>query len=569
MVKPGAPSRPGRSLVVMLLMLVLLGLWAFWPGSSGTPRLGLDLQGGTQVILTPKSVVEGEEITDAQLAQTVEIVRQRVNGLGVAEAEITVQGSGSSASIIVAVPGVSQERLVELVGRTALLDFRPVFAIDVPTPTTPDAGSGDATDIAVTDDTENGTDSTSGSITTGNEIVQSPENTPEFAEQVAALDCLLPENIAGGTPDNPEEWLGTCSDNGSARYTLQPAFIRGTNVTEASAVLPQQGVGGWVVSLNFDSEGASALARASQELSALPDCSVGGPSPCNAFAIVLDGVVVSSPRFNEPILGGSAQIEGNFNAQEAQDLANVLNFGALPVSLEVAEITTVSATLGGDQLRGGIIAGLIGMAIIIVYLLAYYRALGLVAVLSLLVAGFMTYSAFVALGSTIGFTLTLAGIAGAIVAIGITADSFIVYFERIRDEIRSGRSLRQAAENGWLGARKTILAADFVTLLAAVVLYVVSVGNVRGFAFALGLTTIVDVIIAFLLTRPLVAVFARSKWMQRGSWFTGLDASRFGDVEVDLAPVKARSKVLAATAGTSAAEPDDAEVSDAQKREDV
>lgn len=570
MVKPGAPSRPGRSLVVMLLLLVLLGLWAFWPGSSGTPRLGLDLQGGTQVILTPKSVVEGEEITDVQLAQTVEIVRQRVNGLGVAEAEITVQGSGASASIIVAVPGVSQERLVELVGRTALLDFRPVFGIDVPTPTNPDEGQADATDIAVNDEEQDGSESDSGSVTTGNEIVQSPENTPEFAERVAALDCLKPENIAGGTADNPEEWLGTCSDDGSARYTLQPAFIRGTNVTEASAVLPQQGVGGWVVSLSFDSEGAAALARASQELSALPDCSVGGPpNPCNAFAIVLDGVVVSSPRFNEPILGGSAQIEGNFNAQEAQDLANVLNFGALPVSLEVAEITTVSATLGGDQLRGGIIAGLIGMAIIILYLLAYYRALGLVAVLSLLIAGFMTYAAFVALGNTIGFTLTLAGIAGAIVAIGITADSFIVYFERIRDEIRSGRSLRQAAENGWLGARKTILAADFVTLLAAVVLYVVSVGNVRGFAFALGLTTIVDVVIAFLLTRPLVAVFARTKWMQRGSWLTGLDPSRFGDAEVDLAPTKARPKVMAATAGASVAGADDADDSDAQKREDV
>jgi preprotein translocase subunit SecD len=568
-VKPGAPSRPGRSLLVMLLLLVLLGLWAFWPGTSATPRLGLDLRGGTQVILTPKPVVEGEEITDAQLAQTVEIVRQRVNGLGVAEAEITVQGSGASASIIVAVPGVSQERLVELVGRTALLDFRPVFAIDVPTPSTPGDNAGDSTDVAVGDDTENADGSDSGSITTGNEIFQSPENTPEFAAEVATLDCLKPENIAGGTPDNPDEWLGTCADNGSARYTLQPAFIRGTNVTEASAVLPQQGVGGWVVSLTFDSEGASALARASQELSALPDCSVGGPSPCNAFAIVLDGVVVSSPRFNEPILGGSAQIEGNFTAQEAQDLANVLNFGALPVTLEVAEITTVSATLGGDQLRGGIIAALIGMVIIIIFLLAYYRALGLVAVLSLLVAGFMTYAAFVALGNTIGFTLTLAGIAGAIVAIGITADSFIVYFERIRDEIRSGRSLRQAAETGWLGARKTILAADFVTLLAAIVLYVVSVGNVRGFAFALGLTTIIDVVIAFLLTRPLVTVFARSKWMQRGSWLTGLDPSRFGDTEVDLAPTKARTKVSVGAGKPDESDSADAVDRDAQKREDI
>jgi preprotein translocase subunit SecD len=533
-VATNAPSRPGRALLVMTLFMVGMLAWAFWPGTSQTPRLGLDLQGGTQVILTPKPVTEGAEITDEQLTQTVEIIRQRVNGIGVAEAEITVQGSGSSAAIVVAVPGVTQERLVELVGRTALLDFRAVWSLASPVPVTDDTTAEDA----AADDT-----SLDDGGLTGNEIVQAPENTPEFAAEVAALDCLRPENIAGGTPDDPTEWLGTCANDGSAKYTLQPAFIRGTNVTEATAVLPQQGVGGWVVSLNFDSEGASALSQASQELYQLPDCSPGGPSPCNAFAIVLDGVVVSAPRFNEPILGGQAQIEGNFTAEEAQDLANVLNYGALPVTLEVAEITSVSATLGADQLRGGLIAGAIGMVIIILYLLLYYRALGLVAILSLLVAAVLTYAAFVALGNTIGYTLTLAGIAGAIVAIGITADSFIVYFERIRDEIRSGRSLRQAAENGWLGARRTIIAADFVTLLAAVVLYVVSVGNVRGFAFALGLTTLVDVLIAFLLTKPLVTLFARSRWMQRGSWFTGLDPSRFGDTEVDLAPTVGRTPV--------------------------
>lgn len=530
-----APSRPGRILLVMALILVALLGWAFWPGNPNTPRLGLDLQGGTQVILTPKPQTPGASITDEQLTQAVEIIRQRVNGIGVAEAEVTVQGSGDSAAIIVAVPGVTQERLVELVGRTALLDFRAVWSIASPVPV-PDGSETDESAEISSDDTQ---------ITTGNEIIQSPDNTAEFAAEVAGLDCLKPENIAGGTPDNPEEWLGTCANDGSAKYTLQPAFIRGTNVTEATAVLPQQGVGGWVVSLRFDSEGASALSRASQELSALPDCSPGGPSPCNAFAIVLDGVVVSAPRFNEPILGGQAQIEGNFNATQAQDLANVLNYGALPITLEVAEITSVSATLGSDSLRAGIIAGSIGMVIIIFFLMLYYRALGVVAVLSLLIAGVMTFAAFVALGNTIGYTLTLAGIAGAIVAIGITADSFIVYFERIRDEIRSGRSLRQAAENGWLGARRTIIAADFVTLLAAIVLYIVSVGNVRGFAFALGLTTIVDVIIAFLLTRPLVTYFSRSRWMQRGSWLTGLDASRFGDVEVDLAPTVTRTPVAA------------------------
>ncbi len=318
---------------------------------------------------------------------------------------------------------------------------------------------------------------------------------------------------------------------GAAKYNLEPAFIQGTNVTGANAVLPQGGVG-WVVSLDFDAEGAKALADASTRLSALPECGIEGANPCNAFAIVLDGVVTSAPRFNEPILGGSAQIEGNFTAQEARDLANVLKYGALPVTLEPVDITTVSPTVGNDQLRAGIIAGLLGLILVAIYLIAYYRALGVVAVLSLVIAGGILYVTFIALSKTIGLTLSLAGVAGAIVAIGITADSFIVYFERIRDEIRDGRSLRQACDTGWVRARRTLLAADFVSLLAAVVLYLLSVGSVRGFAFVLGLTTIIDVIVAFWFTHPLVVVIGRSAWMQKGSKWTGLDAARLGGASV-------------------------------------
>ena len=243
---------------------------------------------------------------------------------------------------------------------------------------------------------------------------------------------------------------------------------------------------------------------------------------------MLDGVVTSAPRFNEPILGGQAQIEGNFTAQEAKDLANVLKYGALPVTLEPVDITTVSPTVGNDQLRAGIIAGLIGLALVAIYLLAYYRALGVVAVLSLVVATAILYLSFIILSKTIGLTLSLAGVAGAIVSIGITADSFIVYFERIRDEIREGRSLRVACDTGWVRARRTLLAADFVSLLAAVVLYLISVGNVRGFAFVLGLTTLIDVLVAFWFTHPIVVLMGRSRWMQRGSRWTGLDADRIG-----------------------------------------
>ena len=510
-----APSgyRPVRVLVFLLLAVIALTVWAFWPGQAHTPRLGLDLQGGTQVILAPTPIEQGASITEEQLLQTVEIIRARVNGLGVAEAEVAVQGSGDSAVIVVSVPGVTQDRIVDLVGQTALLNFRPVEAILAPgpvdaqgnpipppaDPATPDAGSAEK----------------------GTQIVQAPQIDAQFQADVLALDCTDPANQAGGSPDNPSEYLGTCDKTGQAKYILQPAFIRGTNIEDASARLPQQGVGSWVVTLDFDSEGASQLAEVSTRLTALQP-------PQNQFAIVLDGVVVQAPSFREAILGGSAEISGNFTLESAQDLANVLKFGALPLNLDVQAVESVSPTLGSDQLRAGILAGIIGLALVAVYLLLYYRALGFVAVLSLAIAGLITYSAFVVLGRSVGFTLTLAGIAGAIVAIGITADSFIVYFERLRDEVRDGKSLRQAADAGWIRARRTLLAADFVSFLAAVVLYWLSVGNVRGFAFALGLTTVVDVVVAFLFTRPVVAIMCRSRWMSRGGKLTGVSPDRLG-----------------------------------------
>lgn len=528
--RTGSQTHPGRLLLIMALITAAVAAWAFWPGQDNAVRLGLDLRGGTQVILQPKAVQEGASITDDQLAQTVAIIRQRVDGVGVAEAEVTVQGSGDGAAIVVSVPDVSQERLVELVGRTALLDFRPVWTILGPAPASLD-------DTAAPAPAPTGDDTA-----TSAQIVQAADNTPEFQAEVAALDCLDPVNQAGGSPDDPELWLGTCDTDGAAKYSLQPAFIQGTNVTDAVAQLPAQGVGGWVVSLTFDSEGARALAEASQELYALPECSPGGPSPCNAFAIVLDGVVVSAPRFNEPIIGGQAQIEGDFTSQEAQDLANVLSYGALPVNLEVVEVTSVSPTVGSDQLRAGLIAGAIGALLIVIFFLIYYRVLGIVAVLSLVLAGGLTYFLFVALGKSVGFTLTLAGVAGAIVSIGITADSFIIYYERIRDALREGKSMRQAAEVGWTATRRTILAADFVTLLAAVVLYIVSVGNVRGFAFTLGLITVVDLLVAFLFTYPLTVLVCRSSWMQRTSWLTGLRRTdRSVDAKADAAPIDDRS----------------------------
>ncbi len=515
-----AKTRPWRLLSLLIFIFLGFSVWAFFPGTDSSIRLGLDLQGGTQVVLVPKAVAEGAEITEEQLAQTVEILRARVNGLGVAEAEVTTQGSGSGSAIVVSVPGLNQDRIVELVQQTALLDFRPVWNVYGPTPALPVEGAAQVTAIPP---------------------VQATDNSPEFQAQLAALDCTDPVVTAGGTPDDPEKWLATCEQTGVTKYSLQPAFIKGTNVTDATAQLPQGGVT-WVVSLEFDSEGASALASASTELSALPECG-SGAEPCNAFAIVLDGVVVSAPRFNEAILGGQAQIEGNFTPQEAKDLASVLKFGALPLTLEPVDVTTISPTVGNDQLIAGLIAGGIGLILVMMYLLFYYRVLGLVAGASLIVAGGLVYSIFVVLSKTIGLTLTLAGVAGAIVAIGITADSFIVYFERIRDEIRDGKSLRQACDTGWIRARRTLLAADFVSILAAAVLYLLSVGSVRGFAFVLGLTTLIDVLVAFWFTHPVTVLLGRSKFMQNGSRWTGLDPSRLGGVSVaDALAGKSRRK---------------------------
>ena len=498
--KSATRYRPVRTLIVLLVLVAGLLTWAFWPGQSHTPRLGLDLRGGTQVILVPKPIGNSGPISDVALKQAVEIIRQRVNAFGVAEAEVTTQGSGSSAAIVVSVPGVNQQQIADQIKQTALLDFRAVSTIVAPTPTTP-LPAGTAPLLAPVE----GTSATDPAITAA----------------LASLDCSLPQNQQGGRPDTPDKWIVTCDKSGQAKFLLEPAFLRGTNVTDAQASLPQQGTGSWQVDLTFDDAGAKSLADTSSRLVTLS-------SPQNQFAIVLDGLVQSAPVFQQAILGGKAQITGTFTIEEAQNLANILKYGALPVTLDVAEVSTVSPTLGSDQLQAGLIAGALGLLLVALYLLLYYRALGMVAVFSLVLAAVITYATFVLLGRTIGLALTLAGVAGAIVAIGITADSFVVYFERIRDEIREGRSLRSAADTGWARARNTILAADFVSLLAAVILYLVSVGNVRGFAFVLGLTTIIDVVVAFMFTRPMVTLLSRGKWFNSGNALTGVSPKRLG-----------------------------------------
>jgi preprotein translocase subunit SecD len=570
-----AGAKPGRTLAILGLLTLALTVWTFWPGLANTPKLGLDLRGGTQVILTPTSATGGGAVTDEQLKQTVEIIRQRVDGFGVAEAEVTTQGSGSNATIVVSIPGASNEQVIETLSTTAKLDFRPVLAvaagIAIPTPTespsaspsasasgtasaspsasataspessaTPtassngavvpnaDSASPSASASASPSATGSGTLVTKDGITTapgGLPPITSATNDEKFQQYFVDLDCSE-EGATKGGPADPAQYLITCSTDGAAKYLLDPAAVEGTEIASAQAGLSQGGVGGWEVQLTFTSEGAKQFAEVTAKLATQQP-------PQNQFAITLDGLVQSAPQVNEAILGGSAVITGSFTAEEAKALANVLKYGSLPVALEVSQVEQLSPTLGADQLRAGIIAGLLGLALVVIYLVIYYRALGLVATASLLIAALWTYCLLVILGRSIGYTLSLAGVAGAIVAIGITADSFVVYFERLRDELRDGRTYRQAGDIGWTRARRTILAADFVSMLAAVVLYVLSVGSVRGFAFTLGLTTIVDVIIAFFFTRPLVQMLLRTKAMTSGAKWTGLSADHIGGKMVE------------------------------------
>jgi preprotein translocase subunit SecD len=347
----------------------------------------------------------------------------------------------------------------------------------------------------------------------------------------ASYDCTNAAQRTRPTAglDVPEDYILSCSKDATQKFLLAPADVQGSEIKSADATVNTQ-TNEWLVQLNFDHKGATDwynLTKKAFETNAeVPSCSP--PKGCNAIGIVLDGVVQSAPRSQQDgIAGGQTQITGQFTQDEAKNLANVLKFGALPLKLEKASVSSVSATLGSDQLRGGLIAGIIGLALVIVYSLLYYRALGIVTILSLALSGALLYAATVLLGhSALGYTLSLPGIAGFIVAVGITADSFVVFFERIRDEVREQRRLRSAVERAWPRARRTIISADTVSLLAAVVLYLVSIGDVRGFAFTLGLSTLSDLFIVFCFTKPLLSLLARTKTFDSGHGWTGVGGTK-------------------------------------------
>jgi len=548
-------------------------------GGSLTPGLALDLEGGTQLILRP-STTDDSEITGETITQAINVIRQRIDAQGVSEAEITSQGG---RNIVVGIPGEPSQETIDLVSQSAQMRFRPVLAVGAPTATpsdeaaTDDAAAGDdaatdeespaatessdapsdgATDEATDGATDEASDAPSDDATTGTEdgATTRPENpsdlsqiTPEIQEQFDALDCTVPENLVGGDSGPTDSAFVACSSDGFAKYILGPVEVEGSEIANAGSGLRVGPTGAvtneWVVNLEFDGEGTTQFREVTTRLTSLP-------SPQNQFAMVLDGLVISAPVSQVPIPDGKAEISGTFTRETAETLANQLNFGSLPLTFEVQSQEQISATLGSEQLEKGLLAGAIGMLLVVIYSLFQYRVLGLVTVASLSVAAIVTYGVITLLSWTIGYRLSLAGVAGLIVAIGITADSFIVYFERIRDELRDGRTLNSAVEKGWQRARRTILASDAVNFVAAIVLYFLAVGGVRGFAFTLGLTTLVDILVVFLFTHPLLQLLAKTKFFANGHPWSGLDPRRLGARSVRYA---GRGRVVT-TPGTGGAD---------------
>ncbi|MFF8907332.1 protein translocase subunit SecD [Streptomyces olivaceoviridis] len=563
-----AQSKPGRSLALILIAIVALTGGMFLSGHT-TPRLGIDLAGGTSITLKAKAD-QGSAINKANMDTAVDIMNRRVNGLGVSEAEVQTQGTDN---IIVNIPkGTNSKEAQEQVGTTAKLYFRPVLASEPsggaaqsPSPSASPSGgssskpstspSSSASSPQKASSGSSGSASPSATATSQGRAVSDalkadstpspsasasgsgkPSATPsasagggtntdsKLQAQYAALDCgKATDRANAGENAKPGDSTVACGkiDKVWYKYLLGPAAVDGTEVKKAQAVFDTQGASGWQVQMTFTGSGAKKFADITGELAK-------NQPPQNEFGIVLDGEVVSSPYVSSAITGGQAEISGSFKQEEAQSLANVLSYGALPLSFQEQSVTTVTAALGGEQLHAGLLAGAIGLALVVIYLVAYYRGLSLVAMASLVVSAILTYVIMSLLGPAIGFALNLPAVCGAIVAIGITADSFIVYFERIRDEIREGRTLRPAVERAWPRARRTILVSDFVSFLAAAVLFIVTVGKVQGFAFTLGLTTLLDVVVVFLFTKPLMTLLARRKFFANGHKWSGLDPKGLG-----------------------------------------
>ncbi|AIY00582.1 Protein-export membrane protein [Arthrobacter sp. PAMC 25486] len=520
MARTGPTSTARRTLLwlaaIIIACTLAVGGGVLAGAASWAPKLGLDLEGGTQMILAPK--VEGAgSITAEQLDQAVSIIRQRVDGSGVSEAQISTEGG---KNVVVSMPGKPSDEERNLIKASANMNFRPVIAAtQVPSGAVPEADRTPEDKLPVP---------------TAAPVNASDPNWVDAAvmKEFEATSCIKPLTERPTTSD-PDKPLVSCEPDLGIKYILGPVEIPGKWIKDASYGL-QSGAQGattnvWSVNLTLEKpEGAQAFKEVTQRLYA--KYQVNQNDPQAQFAIVLDDSVVSAPRSQAVITDGQSSITGNFTEASAKALADQLKFGSLPISFEIQSEVQISATLGLQQLEMGILAGLIGLGLVVIYSLFQYRALGFVTILSLVIAGVLTYLAIILLGWAENYRLSLAGVAGIIVAIGQTADSFIVYFERVRDELRDGRGLVAAVENGWARAKRTILASKAVNILASLVLYFVSVGSVKGFAFTLGLTAVADLIVVFMFTHPTLQVLARTKFFGEGHHFSGLDPKQLGAI---------------------------------------
>lgn len=580
--------RPGRNLIIFFLGLaVVYGLTALSqagveaPEKPWRPALGLDLQGGTRITLTSDGTPSKENLEEAR-----RIIDQRVNGSGVAEAAVTTQGG---RNIVVEVPGKGKEgdrdQLEETVKRQAQLRFRLVACSDFKPGACAATGGTDlgglgrpGLDLSATDGEP--TDGASTAATDGASGTADPSTDPsatptdgassatptaddpaadgkDFTADDAIAWARSPDeasiaefakytcdekgqllNATDGKPadleDDPDKPLIACSqpqkDRPSGKYLLSRSVIEGTELDDASAGTPQNGVG-WQVNIEMGNDKKRANPKGSTgAASDFETVSRAFQGTEEQFAIVLDGVVISDPVMTAVITDGRSSITGDFSEQEALDLANSLKFGALPIKFDDKQtsVEEIGPSLAGNQLNAGLTAGAIGLALVMLYCLFYYRGLGLVVVSSLVVAAAITYAMVLLLSETAGFTLTLPGIAGLIIAVGITADSFVIFFERIRDEMREGKSMRVAVETGWARARVTRVAANTVQILSALVLYIFATGAVKGFGFALGLTTLIDLAVLFWFTKPMVSWLAQFHAFNSGHKLSGLSKETLG-----------------------------------------
>ncbi len=527
------PARKAwRSLIWLLVIIavlagiqgagVLFGQWGW------APKLALDLEGGTQIILSPV-LAEGQEVTQEQLNQAVGIIRQRVDAAGIAESEVRTEGFDK---IVVLIPGEPDQATLDRIQASAKLEFRAVLLAGEPSTQEVDDGEGGGDGEGESPgptDTPTPTDSATPEPTpTASPTDGSDPNwiTAELQAEYDAFDCAS-LSTAETNVAPPDEPLITCEDDSSVKYLLGPVEVAGETITNASSGAEQgsNGVttGGFVVNIVFNAEGTEQFAAVTTRLVALQGVR-------NQFGIVLDGRVISAPRTIAAITNGKPQITGDFTQEEAKALADQLRYGALPIGFEVESRDTISATLGASQLSSGLLAGAVGLVLVVIYSFFQYRALASVTIASLIVAAVIIYLVISIMSWRWGYRLSLAGIAGLIVAIGFTVDSFIVYFERIRDELRDGRGLVGAVEAGWKRALRTIYAAKGVTLLSAIVLIILAVGSVRGFAITLGVTVIIDVLVVVLFTHPMMQLIATTRFFSGGHPLSGLDPKALGAV---------------------------------------